>query len=158
MKLKANIFLLAIVPFWPRSRHNTTQSSYMASKEIELGHYVDLATTAIKPLHDEAGRNARDDAILRDRALAMLEKMDFGQDGYFFVYDMHGRSLMHSREPDLVGRDLWTLRDPAGSLTIQQLIAAAAQGDGYVRYVWHRPSTDKLAPRLGYVVPLPRWG
>jgi len=175
MKLKAKIFLLAIVPFLAAiagialgvrhqatslasAQHDTTQSAYMASKEIELRHYVDLATSAIKPLYDEAGANARDDAILRNRALAMLEKMDFGQDGYFFVYDMHGRSLMHPREPDLVGRDLWTLRDPAGSLTIQQLIAAAAQGGGYVRYVWHRPSTGKLAPKLGYVVPLPRWG
>ncbi|MBP0590182.1 cache domain-containing protein [Paraburkholderia sp. LEh10] len=175
MKLKAKIFLLAIVPFLAAiagiafgvrhqatalatAQHDTTQSAYMASKEIELRHYVDLATSAIKPLYDEAGSNARDDAMLRNRALAMLEKMDFGQDGYFFVYDMHGRSLMHPREPDLVGRDLWTLRDPAGSLTIQQLIAAAAGGGGYVRYVWHRPSTGKLAPKLGYVVPLPRWG
>jgi two-component system NarL family sensor kinase len=175
MKLKAKIFLLALVPFLAAiagialgvrhqatalasAQHDTTQSAYMASKEIELRHYVDLATSAIKPLYDEAGVNARDDALLRNRALAMLEKMDFGQDGYFFVYDMHGRSLMHPREPDLVGRDLWTLRDPAGSLTIQQLIKAAAEGGGYVRYVWHRPSTGKLAPKLGYVVPLERWG
>ncbi|MPW21823.1 histidine kinase [Paraburkholderia sp. CNPSo 3157] len=175
MKLKAKMLLLAVVPFLAAiagiafgvrhqatalatAQHDTTQSSYMASKEIELRHYVDLATSAIKPLYDEAGRSARDDAILRDRALAVLEKMDFGKDGYFFVYDMHGRSLMHPREPALVGRDLWTLRDPAGSLTIQQLIAAAARGGGYVRYVWHRPSTGKLAPKLGYVVPLARWG
>ena len=175
MKLKAKIFLLAIVPFLAAMagiafgvrhqatalasvQHDTTQSAYMASKEIELRHYVDLATSAIKPLYDQAGTNARDDEILRNRALAMLEKMDFGQDGYFFVYDMYGQSLMHPREPDLVGRDLWTLRDPAGALTIQQLIAAAAGGGGYVRYVWHRPSTGKLAPKLGYVVPLPRWG
>src|ERR1700761_165794 len=175
MKLKAKIFLLAVVPFLvaiagiafgvrhqaktlASAQHDTTQSAYMSSKEIELKHYVDLATSAIKPLYDEAGKNARDDTLLRERALAVLEKMDFGQDGYFFVYDMHGRSLMHPREPDLVGRDLWDLRDPAGALVIQQLIAAASHGGGYVRYVWHRPSTGKLAPKLGYVVPLERWG
>ncbi|APR38258.1 cache domain-containing protein [Paraburkholderia sp. SOS3] len=174
MNLKAKIFLLAIVPFLlaivgigigvrhqatalARAQHATTQAAYLASKEIELRHYVDLAMSAIAPLYEAAGENARDDAMLRSRALATLEKLDFGQDGYFFVYDMHGRSLMHPREPDLVGRDLWTLRDPAGSLTIQQLIAAASRGGGYVRYVWHRPSTGKLAPKLGYVVPLERW-
>jgi two-component system, NarL family, sensor kinase len=175
MNLKAKIFLLAIVPFLlaivgigigvrhqatalARTQHATTQAAYLASKEIELRHYVDLATSAIAPLYQAAGNNARDEAMLKSRALATLEKLDFGQDGYFFVYDMHGRSLMHPREPDLVGRDLWTLRDPAGSLTIQQLVAAAARGGGYVRYVWHRPSTGKLAPKLGYVVPLERWG
>jgi two-component system NarL family sensor kinase len=142
MKLKAKIFLLAIVPFLAAiagieigvrqeatalagTQHATMQAAYLASKEIELKHYVELATSAIEPLYDASRDNARDDAMLRSRALDALEKMDFGADGYFFVYDMHGRSLMHPREPDLVGRDLWTMRDPQGALVIQQLIAAA---------------------------------
>ncbi|KAE8754221.1 histidine kinase [Paraburkholderia madseniana] len=175
MKLKAKIVLLAIVPFLAAiasieigvrqeataladTQHATTQAAYLASKEIELKHYVELATTAIAPLYNAGQDNARDDAMLRTRALDILEKMDFGKDGYFFVYDMHGRSLMHPREPDLVGRDLWELRDPQGKLTIQQLLATATRGGGYVRYVWHRPSTGKLASKLGYVVPLERWG
>jgi two-component system NarL family sensor kinase len=175
MKLKAKIVLLAIVPFLAaiasietgvrqeatalaETQHATTQAAYMASKEIELKHYVELATTAIAPLYDAGRDNARDDALLRTRALDVLEKMDFGKDGYFFVYDMHGRSLMHPREPELVGRDLWALRDSQGVPTIQQLIAAAAHGGGYVRYLWHRPSTGKIASKLGYVVPLERWG
>jgi len=166
MKLKAKIVLLAIVPFLAaiasietgvrreatalaERQHATTQAAYLASKEIELRHYVELATTAIEPLYD---------ALLRMRALAVLKKMDFGEDGYFFVYDMHGRSLMHPREPDLVGRDLWSLRDSQGAPTIQQLLAAAARGGGYVRYLWHRPSTGKIESKLGYVVPLERWG
>jgi two-component system NarL family sensor kinase len=65
---------------------------------------------------------------------------------------------MHPRQPDLVGRDLWEMRDPAGALTIQKLVTEASRGGGYVRYVWRRPSTGKLAPKLGYVVPLERWG
>jgi len=175
MKLKAKIVLLAIVPFLAaiatietgvrreatalaERQHAITQAAYMASKELELKHYVELATTAIAPLYDAGSENARDDALLRTRALDMLEKMDFGRDGYFFVYDMHGRSLMHPREPDLVGRDLWSLRDSQGTPTIQQLLAAAMGGGGYVRYLWHRPSTGKVASKLGYVVPLERWG
>jgi two-component system NarL family sensor kinase len=65
---------------------------------------------------------------------------------------------MHPREPDLVGRDLWELRDSQGTPTIQQLLAAAARGGDYVRYQWHRPSTGKVESKLGYVVPLQRWG
>ncbi|WCM24056.1 cache domain-containing protein [Paraburkholderia bryophila] len=175
MKLKAKLVLLAIVPFLAaiasieigvrqeamalaESQHATTQAAYLASKQLELKHYVELASTAIAPLYNAGQQNARDDAMLRTRALDVLQKMDYGKDGYFFVYDTHGRSLMHPREPDLVGRDLWELRDPQGILTIQQLLAASARGGGYVRYVWHRPSTGKLASKLGYVVPLERWG
>ncbi|MCP3715602.1 cache domain-containing protein [Paraburkholderia sp. CNPSo 3281] len=180
-RLKTKIFLLAVVPFLAaiagigigvrqqatqlaQTQHATMQSAYLSSKEIELRHYVELATSAIAPLYaPEENASAalpapESEADRQLAALAVLQKMDFGPDGYFFVYDMHGRSLMHPREAALVGQDLWNLRDPQGALTIQQLIAAAQRGGGYVRYMWHRPSTGKLAPKLGYVVPLPRWG
>jgi two-component system NarL family sensor kinase len=174
MKIKTKIFLLAIVPFivaiagigigvrlqaaaLAKAQHETVEAAYLTSKRTELKHYVDLAMTAVAPLY-EASRGVQDDAALKREALAMLQRMDFGPDGYFFVYDMQGDSLMHPREPDLVGHNWWLLRDPKGSLTIQQLIAAANAGGGYVRYVWHRPSTNRLEPKLGYVVPLPRWG
>ncbi|ABM48586.1 histidine kinase [Burkholderia mallei] len=175
MRLKFKIFLLAIVPFLvtiaaiglgvrqqatvlARTQHATIEAAYLSSKEIELKHYVDLATSAVAPLYEAGRANARDDALLRLQALAMLQRMEFGPDGYFFVYDLHGNALMHPREPERVGHNYWTLRDPRGSPTIQQLIAAASRGGGYVRYVWQRPSTGKLAPKLGYVVSLPRWG
>jgi two-component system NarL family sensor kinase len=174
MKIKTKIFLLAIVPFvvaiagigigvrlqaaaLAKAQRETVEAAYIASKKSELKHYVDLATTAIAPLY-EASRDAKDEESLKREALAMLQRMDFGPDGYFFVYDLKGDSLMHPREPDLVGHNWWLLKDPKGSLTIQQLIAAANGGGGYVRYVWHRPSTNRLEPKLGYVVPLPRWG
>lgn len=175
-RLKTKIFLLAVVPFLAaiagigigvrqqatalaQTQHATMQAAYLSSKEVELRHYVELATSAIAPLYEAPADATPTDIAARQReALAVLQKMDFGPDGYFFVYDLHGRSLMHPREPDLVGRNLWDLRDPQGSLTIQQLVAAASNGGGYVRYMWHRPSTGKLAPKLGYVVPLERWG
>ncbi|WP_322011637.1 cache domain-containing protein [Paraburkholderia sp. J12] len=175
-RLKTKIFLLAVVPFLAaiagigigvrqqatalaQTQHATMEAAYLASKEIELRHYVELATSAIAPLYETPADATPDEIATRQReALAVLQKMDFGTDGYFFVYDLHGRSLMHPREPGLVGRNLWDLRDPQGALTIQQLVAAASRGGGYVRYLWKRPSTGKLAPKLGYVVPLQRWG
>lgn len=184
MKIKTKIFLLAIVPFLVAiagigigvrlqataladAQRRTVETAYLSSKQAELKHYVELATSAIAPLYDASGDpdrpnpnpnpNPNDDAARKRQALAVLERLDFGPDGYFFVYDMRGNSLMHPREPDLVGHNWWLLRDPNGALTIQQLIAAANQGGGYVRYVWHRPSTNRLEPKLGYVVPLPRW-
>lgn len=175
MKLKSKIFLLAVVPFalaiagitygvrqqaesLAQAQHETTQAAYMSSKEIELRHYVELAMSAVAPYYDAAADDPRSDDERRRLALDALQRLDFGQDGYFFVYTMRGTSLMHPRQPDLVGRDLWLMRDPNGALTIQQLIEEASKGGGYVRYVWRRPSTGLLAPKLGYVVPLPRWG
>jgi len=129
------------------------EKSYMEQRRSELRSYVDLAVSIVRPLYD-AGR---DDEETRNEALRRLAALDYGDDGYFFVYDMQGRSLMHSRQPDLVGQNLWDLRDSRGRFTIQDLIAGARAGGGYVEYEWRKPSSEQMAPKLGYVTALPRW-
>jgi two-component system NarL family sensor kinase len=130
--------------------HALVRASYMDARRTELKHYVDLAVSTIKPLLGQPGG--------QDRALAILQSLDYGPDGYFFVYDLQGRVLMHSRQPELIGQDLWGLRDPQGRPTIQQLIQQAKAGGGYVEYLWRKPSSSQLAPKLGYVVAVPEWG
>lgn len=171
MKLRQKILLLAVAPLAVAMlgialavRYQATQlaqheralveAAYLQSKEMELRHYVELAQSAIAPLV----RSGRNDADTRRAAMEALAGLDYGPDGYFFLYDLQGRNLMHPRQPELVGQDLWTMRDPQGALTIQQLIAAARNGGGAVRYLWKKPSSQQLAPKLGYVVAVPEWG
>ncbi len=171
MKLRQKILLLAVAPLAVAMlgialavRFQATQlaqheralveAAYLQSKETELRHYVELAQSAIAPLV----RSGRSDATTRQAAMEALARLDYGPDGYFFLYDLQGRNLMHPRQPELVGQDLWTMRDPQGALTIQQLIAAARNGGGAVRYLWKKPSSQQLAPKLGYVVAVPEWG
>lgn len=170
MKLRHKIILLALVPLalamlaialtvrqqattLSQQQYRALEQTYLASKEAELSHYVQLARTAIEPFYAER-KNIPD---AQARALATLARMDFGQDGYFFVYDMQGRSLMHPRQPELVGQNLWNLRDPTGALTIQELANKAAQGGGAVRYLWEKPSLNRHVAKLGYVVPMTDW-
>lgn len=171
MKLRQKIIVLAIAPLIVALiaialavRHQATilaqqqrasvEAAYLASKEAELKHYVSLAERSIAHLYD----SGRDDQAAKDEAKAILAKLDYGDDGYFFLYNLEGRNLMHPRQPQLVGRDLWELRDASGSPTIQRLIAQAKAGGGYVRYLWEKPSSGKVAPKLGYVVKVDRWG
>jgi two-component system NarL family sensor kinase len=130
------------------------ERTYLEQRRSELRSYVDLAASTVRPLYD----SGRDDAAIREEAIRRLAALDYGSDGYFFVYDLQGRSLMHSRQPDLVGQDLWELRDPQGRPTIQRLIERAKAGGGYVEYLWPKPSGGgRIAPKLGYVIALPRW-
>jgi two-component system, NarL family, sensor kinase len=171
MKLRHKIIVLAITPLIlalfaiaVAVRHQATllaaqqrasvEAAYLASKEAELSHYVALATRSIADLYD----SGRQDRATQNEAKAILAKLDYGDDGYFYVYDLHGKNLMHPRQPELVGRNLWEMRDNTGSPTIQRLIAKAKSGGGIVRYLWEKPSSGKVAPKLGYVVMLERWG
>ena len=172
MKLRQKVIFLAIVPLvlalcaialavrhqaitLAMQQRATIEQAYLASKEVELKHYVVLAAHSIAHLY-ESGRN---DAAAQNEAKRILSTLSFGDDGYFFVYDMQGNSLMHPRQPELVGRNLWGVTDEAGSLTIQRLIERAGNaGGGFERYSWVKPSSGKPAPKLGYVIALPRWG
>lgn len=167
LSLRARLALLALLPLLASlalialavrqqeselaaREHALVRASYMDARRTELKHYVDLAVSTVKPLIGQAGG--------QDRALTILQSLDYGRDGYFFVYDLQGRVLMHSRQPELVGQNLWGLRDPQGRPTIQQLIGQARAGGGYVEYWWRKPSSSQLAPKLGYVVTIPEWG
>ncbi|WP_322403281.1 cache domain-containing protein [Massilia luteola] len=171
MQLRQKVIFLAIAPLivalcaialfvrqqaiaLAHEQHATIQQAYLASKQAELRHYVDLASHSIANL-TASGRS--DPATLAE-AKRVLQSLSFGDDGYFFVYDMQGRNLMHPRQPELVGRDLWNLRDQFGAPTIQNIVAVAKQGGGLVRYNWVKPSTNKSGPKLGYVVAIPQWG
>lgn len=171
MKTRQRIILLALLPlllafgaiaFALRhqgntlsvQQHDTVEAAYRASKETELRNYVKLGTQAIAALYD----SGRDDQETQDKAKAILEKMEFGEDGYFFIYDLHGTNLMHPRLHNFVGNNYWDLRDAQGNLAIQKLIAQAKAGGGFVQYSWPKPSLQREAPKLAYVVMLERWG
>jgi two-component system NarL family sensor kinase len=174
MKLRLKILLLAILPLIVAlllialgvrqqerellaREHASMQRTYMEARRDELRHYVELAVSTIEPLYQATDRSMEADQQAMQQALRQLASLDYGADGYFFVYDLQGRVLMHSRQPELLGRNLWELRDPQGRPTIQQLIAQAKAGGGYVEYLWRKPSSERVAPKLGYVVALERW-
>src|SRR4051812_7688975 len=158
MRLKAKLLFLAAVPLLlslaliaaavllqqrelARREHALVEGGYVNARRAELKHYVELGVSVIKPLID----SGRTDAQTQAEAVRLLQSLSFGDDGYFFVYDLHGRVLMHPRQPDLVGQDLWEMRDPQGRATIQDLLATAREGGGYVDYFWRRPSTGQVA-------------
>lgn len=132
----------------------TIQQAYLASKEAELKHYVALASRSIAHIYG----SGRTDPAAMEEAKQILGSLSYGSDGYFFVYDMQGNNLMHPRQPELVGRNLWEMRDATGVPTIQRLTARAEAGGGLERYTWVKPSSSKEAPKLGYVMPMKNWG
>ncbi|MYN41961.1 histidine kinase [Duganella sp. FT109W] len=171
MKLRQKVIFLAITPLilalcaialavrhqsvlLAEQQRATIQQAYLSSKEAELKHYVALASHSISHLYE----SGRDDDATRQEAMRILSSLSYGDDGYFFLYDMQGNTLMHPRQPELVGRNLIGLRDEYGQLTIQNLLQRARAGGGLERYMWVKPSTHKPVAKLGYVIAMPKWG
>ncbi len=139
-----------------QQQRKVIQSAYLASKDSELKNYLTLAKRSIAHLYD----SGRTDAAAMKEATAILTKLDYGNDGYFFVYDFQGNCLVHARQQGLVGKNLWELKDTNGKLVIQDLISRARQGGGFEDYVWEKPSNHNtaLTPKRTYVIALPNWG
>ena len=137
-----------------REQAQIIEARFLASKRAELQHYVGLAMSSIGHIYG----SGRTDEAAKQQARVILSEMNYGDDGYFFAYDMAGNNVVHPRKPELVGRNLWNLKDPEGKLVIQSLLRAARDGDGFERYQWEKPSTRQMTEKLGHVVMLERWG
>ena len=101
MKLKAKILLLAVAPLLiaiavigallvletrklEQQQAQLLEEVLMSTKRDELRNYISLALTSIDHLYG-AGR---DDEAAKEQARAILSSMNFGDDGYFYVYDL----------------------------------------------------------------------
>ncbi|PWF48457.1 cache domain-containing protein [Massilia glaciei] len=173
MKLRHKVVFLAITPLivvlcalalfvrhqavtLAQQQRDTIEQAYLASKEAELKHYVALAMQSVGRLC----RSGRSDPATLAEARRILSTLSYGDDGYFFVYDLQGVNLVHPRQPELVGRKLWELRT-GGEPVVQRLVERARAGGGFHRYAWAKPSSRTAAMtarKLGYVLPMPRWG
>ena len=171
MKPKWKILLLAVAPLLlaitligallvvetqrlERQQAQLLEDVLLGTKREELRNYIALAMTSIEHLYG-AGR---DDQPAKEQAKAILSSMNFGDDGYFYVYADDGLNLVHPRQPELVGTNLWNMRDGDGTYVIRELIARGREGGGFQRYLWPKPSTGRVERKLGYAVALPRWG
>jgi two-component system NarL family sensor kinase len=171
-RLRKKIVLLAILPLLvslllialtvrhqaqdlARRERQQVEAAYLASKEAELRGYLDLANSMVGPIY----ASGRDDEQAKAEAVRILNSLRYSSgDGYFFAYDYSGHCIVLPPQPELVGQDLWEVRDPNGVPVVQALVAQARKGHGYFRYLWNKPSTRQVAPKLGYVMGLERWG
>jgi len=170
MKLKAKFLLLAVAPLLlatlaigtlfvletaslQKQQQALLEETLLTAKRDELRNYISLALTSIDHIYD-AGR---DDDAAKEEVKSILAGMNFGADGYYFVYTTKGLNIVHPRQTQMVGTDQWMKRDADGVWVIQELIARAREGGGFQRYLWPKPSTGQVTRKLSYAVMLPRW-
>jgi two-component system, NarL family, sensor kinase len=173
MKLRQKILQFAVLPLLlalcaialtvrhhaislAQQERKVIEPAYLATKDAELKNYVAIARRAIAHLY-ESGKT---DEATKAEAKKILEKLEYGEDGYFFLYGLDGNLLMHPKQKESMGKNMWEFKDPAGKLLIQDLIRIARAGGGFENYVWPKYSTGSLdpQPKRAYVIELPQWG
>jgi two-component system NarL family sensor kinase len=172
MHLRHQIVALAIVPLivailtitafitWQsttlaQSSIDTFEHNMLKAKETELLNLTNLALSAIQDVYAHSGP---DDEQAKERVRSILTSLDYGTDGYFFVYDYDGNNVVHPRQTFRPGHNWFGLVDEDGNHVIANLIAKAKEGGGLHQYKWEKPSTGEMADKLSFAAGLDKWG
>ena len=172
MKLRRKIILFSIIPLLlafcaisltvyyqgnslAKQERNVIESTYRTTKDSELKNYVEIARLAISQMYESGNSDADKHA-----AKAILERLEYSVDGYYFVYDYEGRMIVHPKQKEKVGTIMIDETDDNGKPLVRNLIDIAKKGGGFYDYSYRKFSTPKLdiKPKRAYVVGLPEWG
>ena len=132
-----------------------TRERLLQEKRSELEHYIQIAIGSVKGLYDVA---AQGDMASREQAIAVLSKIKYGADGYFFGHDSNVVRLFRGDSPVDVGKSLIDRRDPNGVYTNRELVNVAKNNTYFVNYSSPLPGNESvMVPKLAYSYYLPKW-
>ncbi|NQD93925.1 HAMP domain-containing protein, partial [Pseudomonas sp. CrR25] len=172
LTLKSKVVLLALVPVMlfavvlsgaaAKVLHSLaaqeveeTRERLLAEKRGELEHYIQIALGSVQALYDAASPG---DLASREQAIAVLSKIKFGKDGYFFGHDSNVVRLFRGDSPVDVGKSLADRRDPNGVYLNRELVNVAKNNSYFVNYSSPLPGNEAvLVPKLAYSYYLPKW-
>jgi len=72
------------------------------------------------------------EAELRELIDDYNRNLEFGEIGYFFIYDYEGDTISLPPTPEIVGDNRWDLQDPSGMYLLRELSQTAQEGGGFV--------------------------
>jgi cytochrome c len=77
------------------------------------------------------------------------------KDIYVSVNRTDGVNLAHGMNDKIVGKNMWDLKDQNGKAMVQEMVAQANKGPGWVEYDWVSPVTKKVEHKMTYVRKFP---
>ena len=170
-RLRSKVLLLALVPVLlltlvlsaiavftlqrlADQQEAQTRGKLIQDRRSEIKQYVELAMNAIAPLYQAS---AADDMAARAQAVAVLKRLAYGADGYFWGYDGESVRVLQGSTDDRIGQSFADYRDPNGVHAIRELVRAGKDGSHYVDYSFVLGDGKVLVPKVGYAQYLPKW-
>lgn len=95
---------------------------------------------------------------IKQKVLKRIEGITFGKNGYIFIVQKSGMTLMNTRQKHMIGRNLKDLKSPDGASILKQEIEAAEKPEGdFIQYDWYKPTTKKVSSKISYMKEVKDW-
>jgi methyl-accepting chemotaxis protein len=153
---------VALVGFDTYSSTQETREALAEQRELlieerrnSVRDIVQVATTAIAPIYEDASANDRE---AKGRAAEILRAMRFEDENYVFVYEYDGTNVVLPLSPAREGTNLNDLQAPDGTYIVRDFISVGQGGGGFYEYPWEYPGTNEPQPKYSYIDQLEKWG
>ncbi|HBN07911.1 MAG TPA: hypothetical protein DD435_04425, partial [Cyanobacteria bacterium UBA8530] len=147
------IFLILLAFGWGSFSNWIENDEYKETRQFTatpleiLNQYSKLNQNGIIPF-EEAQKRAKE-AVLSLR---------YKENNYYWLADLQGHLIAHPFKPELAGKTL-TVKTLNGKLFSEEVAEIAkTKGEGFLRYRWTKPGSDKIAEKISYVKIFPKWG
>ncbi len=135
------------------------EKDYYASQKEFIKKETQRALKFIQYKYNK-DRNVKSLKELQQEIIDAIEQMRNDRDGtgYVFIYDFNGINIADPILKQNAGKNLLHFTDPNGKKVIYELIEISKKPDGgYVQYVWNKPTTNTLAPKISYASSFKPW-
>ncbi|MBW9102741.1 methyl-accepting chemotaxis protein [Paraburkholderia phenoliruptrix] len=135
-----------------------SRASMIADRRGQLTALIDQANHVVGRYYALAQQHTLTEDEAKKQALATLESMRYGKDGYISVNDSQPVMLMHPFKKELVGKNMGQFTDPAGNHLFTDIVTAGKrEGGGFVDYLWAKPGSDKPVAKTSYSLHFQPW-
>ena len=93
------------------------------------------------------------------RSAEMLRRFRYGKDNksYFWIIDLHGRTIMHPYTPELEGKSI-KIKGEGDTFLKNVLAVASSSNEGFVRYRWYKnDDRTKLCSKISDIRVFTPW-
>jgi methyl-accepting chemotaxis protein len=147
--------LVVLAAFWLTNE----RSRLFAEKQEKARNLVETAYSVAVQYHELEKNGKLSRQAAQQRAIETLKAMRYEGNNYFWINDLHPAMVMHPTKPQLDGKDLSGMKDPAGkALFVEMVETVRKSGSGFVSYMWPKPGADKPVAKLSFVKGFEPWG
>ena len=156
--LIVGISLLGMIALAPIAL-STLRTQMVADRQAKTQQMVDVGYGILAHYQklESEGKLPREQA--QAAAMAEIKSLRYDKVEYFWINDMTPKMVMHPIKPELDGKDLSGMKDPAGNaLFVGFVDVVNKQGAGFYSYLWPKPGFDQPVGKISYVKGFAPWG
>jgi methyl-accepting chemotaxis protein len=152
------ISLLGMIVMGPIALY-TMRAQMMADREAKTQHMVDVGYGILAHYQKLESDGKMSQADAQTAAKNEIRGLRYDKVEYFWINDMSPKMVMHPIKPELDGKELGEMKDPAGNrLFVGFVDVVKSKGAGFYSYLWPKPGFEKPVSKISYVKGFAPWG